>query len=210
MSTSGDAAQPSTEIVDSRGHPISWEVANALNEARRKIGPATAADLVWRQLFTDVDRQRLGGNLEACWPRLGTIRMWMQARGVSIERSIIEVAQGLGFLDEAKADRLLRAVGEEEQAARIPERPFWDSTQGHLRLAESTIRHVRVMNHPSNIQLILDAFQSAGWRPQIRNPHGDDQHQLHLTLQSLNRGLEAIRFHAQEGGRAVTWANLNS
>ena len=70
------------------------------------------------------------------------------------------------------------------------------------------IRPVRVLRNPSNIQHVLDSFESAGWPSRIDNPLGLGQEQLHQTLRSLNRGLKAIRFHAQEGAEAVVWQRV--
>ena len=210
MVMSEGSAEHLSKIVDSRGRPISQKMANEINTARSRVTSAVAAELMWNDLFTDADRQRHDGDLDKCWRRIGTIRMWMQARGVSTERAVIEVANGLDLMSDKRANRLLRELGEEEQASLPEDRPFWDSSRGELRLTEVIIRRVRLLKNPSNIQLILDDFQDAGWPTRIPNPLDKDQHLLHLTVQSLNQGLKAIRFHGQEGGRAVTWTHLSS
>jgi hypothetical protein len=193
-------------VVDSRGREISQEVASELNTARLRAQPAVVAERVWRRLFTEEDRQRLGGNLETCWPRLGTVRMWAQARGVSLERAIIEVAHGVGLMSDQTAHWLRRELDLETPPPRPPsDRPVWQAETGQLRAGDGVIRRVRVMREPSNIQQILDAFQSAGWPNRIDNPLPLGQQQLHQTLRSLNRGLAKVRFRAQEGGKAITW-----
>jgi hypothetical protein len=159
---------------------------------------------MWRRLFTEEDRQRLGNDLEESYSQLRTVGMWQQARGVSGERAIIEVARGVNSMSPETADWLLRELGEVDHAP-MPDRPVWDMRTGELRFAGNVIRRLRVMRQPSNIQRILDAFQSAGWPVAVSNPLGNDQHQLSLTLYHLNRRLEAIRFHSVEGGRSVRW-----
>ena len=202
-------ASPEGPVVDSRGRQISREVANELNTARFRVEPAVVAGRMWRRLFTEDDRQRLGGNIEACWPRLGTVRMWIKARGVSPERAVIDVARGVELMSEETARWLLRELDLESPQPPPPsERPVWRSETGELRIGDRVIRRIRVMREPSNIHQVLDAFQAAGWSSRIKNPLTRDQQQLHETLRSLNRDLEMVRFRAQEGGQAITWGLL--
>ncbi|UCC31784.1 MAG: hypothetical protein JSU86_05805, partial [Phycisphaerales bacterium] len=91
------------------------------------------------------DRQRLGGNLEECYPRLGTAGMWMELRRVSEERTVIEVARKLRFLDEETADQLLREIGKETPSPPVPERPVWHPDKGELCWGDQVIRRVRIM-----------------------------------------------------------------
>ena len=199
---------PSEDVIvgDSRGLEISSDVICELEEARQRIRPAVMADRIWRRLLSDVDRQQLGGNLEQAWRRHGSVGMWMAVRGVSVERAIVDVACGLEVMSEHTAGWLLRELGEKENSHSI-ERPHWDVESGELRLGGRIIRRVKIRRVPSNIQQVLDSFQEAGWPTRIENPVGDDQHQLHLTLQSLNRRLDLIRFHSHEGGRAISWGH---
>ncbi len=133
--------------------------------------------------------------------------MWRQLRGVSQVRAVVDVAQVLGFLDETKRRWLLREVGEELPPHDLPDRPSWRPATGRLRWRKQVIRTVRILSRPSNVRMILDAFEEAGWPPRIKNPlrNGRDQQQLHQALRSLNKGLKKIHFHAQEGGRSITW-----
>ena len=75
--------------------------------------------------------------------------MWMELRGVSAERAVIEVARELGFLNEQTAKWLLKEVGEELPMPFGPDRPSWHPESGELRLGANVIRHVRVMAEPS-------------------------------------------------------------
>ena len=167
-----------------------------------------SADRLWERVLTDEEQQRLGGNLSDAYYRLSTAGMWMELRGVSVERAIIEVAHELSFLTESNARWLLREIGEDSPTPPpTPEHPNWHRESGELRSGAQVIRRVRVMASPSNIQLILNAFQAAGWPSRIDDPlpDGPDQQRLHQAILSLNEGLDSIRFHVQEGGQAVTW-----
>ena len=114
----------------------------------------------------------------------------------------------MGFLDEPTSKWLLREVGEESPAPISPDRPVWHPESGELRWGGQVIRRVRVMVRPSSIQRILDAFQAARWPSRIEDPITGGKradHVRQITL-SLNEGLEVIRFHVQERGRAITWS----
>jgi len=117
------------------------------------------------------------------------------------------VARELGFLNEPTANWLLKEVGEETPPPVATEFPVWDPKSGELRWRGQVIRCVRVMAIPSSIQRILDAFQAAGWASRIDDPvtEGQHAHQLRQIVFSLNEGLDTIRFHVQEAGRALTW-----
>jgi len=200
------AEQPE-QFFTSSGRQISREIAQELQEHWLRISPVVSAQRLWNRTLTEEDRRRLGGNFEESYTRLRTVGMWRQLRGVSLERAVIEVAREIGFLDDRTANWLLREIGEEEPAPVIPRQPVWDPARGELRLGGQVVRHVRVMAQPSNIQRILDAFQGRGWPSRIDDPlpDGPDQQRLHQVVLSLNEGLSGIRFHVQEGGRAVTW-----
>jgi hypothetical protein len=203
------AEEPKIPFI-TRGLRVSPQVAEELTTQALRVEPWVSADRLWTRVLTEEDRQCLGGNLEECYPRLGTAGMWMELRGVSAERAVIEVARELGFLTEQTAQWLLREVGEEVPGQSSPDHPSWHSERGELRLGVDVIRSVRVMAEPSNIQRILDAFQAAGWPARIDDPlpNGPDQQRLHQVVLSLNEGLEAVRFHVQEGGQAVTWKRI--
>jgi hypothetical protein len=195
-------------LITSKGREISPAVADELQTQRLRIMPIASAERLWERVLTAEDRQRLGGDLALCYTRLrGTAGIWMELRGVSYERAIIEVARGLGFLRDRNAEWLLREIREEPAPPTDPSCPIWDPGKGELRLGGGVIRKVRVMAQPTNVQRILNAFQAAGWPSRIDDPLSGrlDQQRLHQAVISLNKGLAAIRFHVQEGGQAVTW-----
>lgn len=184
------------------------KVKEELQTLYLRIAPKESARRMWDRLLTPAERRRLGNDFDAAFRTHKTVRMWMRARGVSQIRAIIEVAQGIGFLSETNAEWLLRETGEKQPRRRRDKRPIWDSETGTLRIAGTIARSVRVTANPSNIQSILDAFENQGWAKRIDNPIdcSDDDQRLYQALRSLNSGLKKLRFHAQEGGKAVTWA----
>jgi hypothetical protein len=205
-----DSTSSDNVLTDSQGRALSQSVANELQTAVLRIGSPVVARRVWERLFGEEDRQRLGGDLEACWRRLRTVGMWMEARNVTFEQAVIDIAEGVNLMDPGTARWLRRELRLEGGAAVAPPvgHPSWNPETGELRLGSQVIRRVRVLRNPSNIQQILEEFQSTGWPSRIDNPLSLGQQQLHDTLRSLNSGLEAIRFHAQEGGDAVVWEQV--
>src|SRR6185437_4258881 len=106
-----------------------------------------------------------------------------------------------------------RQAASAPQAPAVPKKPAWTKATGkatgQLRYGGRLIRTFRLMGRPANIQQIVEAFEERGWPQRIDNPLpgiADDPDRLRQALQSLNDGLVRIRFHAQEGGRAIGWA----
>lgn len=204
-----DSAENRDAVTDSAGRPISQAVVDELRTAALRIRSNVVAFRVWERVFTEEDRQKLGGDIEQCWPRLGTAGMWREARGGSLEQAVIDVANAVNLLDDNTANWLRRELDMVDGPTDAVEvRPVWDAERGELHWGNDVIRRVRVLRSPTNIQQILDAFQAAGWPNRIDNPLSFGQEPLHQTLRSLNRGLETIRFHGQEGAEAITWKRI--
>lgn len=185
--------------------PSDPQVRSALDEALSRISPPGSALHLWERVFTDGDRERLGGDVEAAFRKYGTPGMWMQLHGATPLRAIIDVAYGINLLSETDYRWLLREIGETAEP-RTPDRPHWNHTEGRLYFGKEVIRRVRINKKPTNIHRILDAFQAANWARRVHNPLADDAQQLHETLRTLNRNLKQIRFHSTEGGQSITWA----
>jgi hypothetical protein len=180
-------------------------VVEELETQYLRLKAAASAARVWERVLSEQDRQSLGGDLNTCWRQLSTVGMWMKLRGVSQPRAIAELAHKLGFIDQTSYQWLLREIGEKQDPQHPRDLPSWDESSGNLLWQTKVIRRIRVLASPSNIHIILDAFQRAKWKSKIKNPLRLGQQQLHQALRSLNQGLKKIRFHAQEGGKAITW-----
>lgn len=192
----------------SSGRELRSKVIQELQTQQGRICAAASARRLWDRVLSPEERERLGGDLQQCYSRLGTVGMWTELRGVSPERAVVDVARELGFLDEPTAKWLLRETGEQAPSSRSGEVPSWDPERGELRLGNRIIRRVRIMAGPSNIQQILDTFETEGWPGRIDNPLTYGRQQTYQALRSLNTRLEAIRFHAQKGGRVIVWKRL--
>lgn len=77
-----------------------------------RVKSPAAALRMWERLLTEQDRKRLGGDLEKAYRAHSTAGMWMRLRGVSLERAVVDLAYGLGFLTESTRDWLLRELGQ--------------------------------------------------------------------------------------------------
>jgi hypothetical protein len=77
-----------------------------------RIRARISAVRLWSRYLTPQDQQRLGGDFEKAYKRLGTGGMWMELRGVSLPRAIADVAMKLGILRQEDYEWLLREAGE--------------------------------------------------------------------------------------------------
>ena len=196
------------DLLNSRGSSVSKRAKEELASLRLRTATAPIARIVWERLLTPAERERLGGDLADCWSRLGTAGMWVQARGVSVQQAIVEVAESANLITRTTAVWLLQEFGIHGPKSVSTIRPNWEKAKGELRWGKQVIRKLRVMQYPTNIQKIVDAFQEAGWPPSIRNPLRRQPEDLRQTLYSLNQGLKVIRFGSQQGGNSVTWKPL--
>jgi hypothetical protein len=171
-----------------------------------RIKPLAAAERMWERLLTPRERKQLGDDLVGAFEVLGTVGIWEKVRGGSPARAVIEVAYGIGFLDQTSRDWLIREIGERgTRSSQTSDRPTWDRTNGELRFRGEVIRKVRMLKNPSNIQHIIDAFERSKWKPQIETPPAFDQQRLHQTLFFLNEHVTRIRFHSTNGAKLITW-----
>ncbi len=91
-----------------------------------RVTSAVSAEEMWKEMLTANDRRRLGGSLENLFRRLGTVGIWMKIRNVSQPRAILDLAKGLGFLDDRKCQRLLRKIGEKQNTRDDAPFPHWN------------------------------------------------------------------------------------
>jgi hypothetical protein len=135
-----------------------------------------------------------------------TARLWK--RVPTPDRATLDLALALGHASDSDYHWLMREIGEEPSTPGQLNRPSWIASEGKLSFGGSVVRRVRIMGEPTNIQIILDAFQAANWPDSIPNPLTDGQQQLHQALRTLNHPLTGIRFHSKEGGRFITWSRV--
>lgn len=80
-----------------------------------RIKSFDSAQRMWERLLTEKDRERLGGDLEQAYLTLATAGMWMKLRGVTLERAVVDVAYGIGCMDQSTRDWLLREIGQRHE-----------------------------------------------------------------------------------------------
>lgn len=189
-----------------------WAESRIEQLAYQLRGPAVALKL-WEELLNTDERQSLGNDLNEQYYKLrGSVGIWMKLRGVSWAYAIVDLADRLWGLPYDERRRLLEAAGEKTHCTREPPNlgiPCWNRHRGQLLWKGRQIRrHVRCFASPSNIELILNAFEQQNWPVRIEDPlpRGPDPQRLHQAVFTLNQTLKAIRFHAREGGTAVSWS----
>jgi hypothetical protein len=184
------------------------EVVEELKTLFLRLRPAFVAEKLWNRVFSQSDRRKLGGDLEKCYPKLGTLGMWMKARGVSNEwRAALDLAKALGILDSTTYAWLLREIGGRPNDEAAPNTPCWDAEAGDLLWRGEVILHVRPKKSPSYNQLIVGAFHEAQWPRCVTNPLPGDQQQLHQALRYLKELVKGkgISFHSREGATKIEW-----
>lgn len=182
-------------------------VRDALVTAEHWVQNLVGAERLWERVLTPGERKRLGNNLPTSYQRCGgTIGIWLQVRGGTIQRAIVEAAHALGFLTEADRQWLLRELDEPSSSAGGQFLIEWNRVLGELRLNGKLIRKVRLANATHLLDL-LDAFQDAGWPEQIEDPLSVEPNGqlLRETLRTLNNGLTRLRFFADGTGHGIRW-----
>ena len=189
-------------------HHLPVPVVEKLRESLMRLKTITVANRLWNKGFSDQDRQKLGGDLHTAYKRFGTVGMWRELRGGTLERAIVEASSKLSFLNDFDRDWLLGELGETLKPPGRSDKPRWDPIGGELSLEGHIIRTVRTFRRPSNVQQILGEFQQRRWRKKIENPLKEQrQQQLHQALRSLNKGLQRITFHSGDGGKSIHWTD---
>jgi len=123
-------------------------------------------------------------------------------------RAIVDVSTKLQLLHNEDRVWLLEELGETLKPPGKSKKPCWDPDCGELELEGQIIRTVKTFRTPSNIQRILGEFQHRRWRKKVENPlKWQGQQQLHQALRSLNKGLQRIAFHSEDGGKSIRWSN---
>jgi hypothetical protein len=182
---------------------MSAEAQELLQLTSLRVNTNASARRIWSNVLTPQQRRRVGRLARAYRAQGGTVGIWVKLHGGSEYSAIIELGRLLNFLDDPSEKWLRQEIGEKRNA-HDDTLPEWNPNRGKLLFDGKPIRSVRMNEHPSHYQLILDAFQAAGWSERIRNPIPAEKN-LSAAIYSLNTGLKRIKFHAQEGGSAITW-----
>jgi hypothetical protein len=191
------------------GYRLPPQALATLGELELKMAHYSSAEKLWRKVFSETDRERLGGPFKAAFAQHGTFGMWIELRGGSPLRALIDSGHAIGYLSKVDHQWLLREIGESEDPAEDGGSLRWDRTTRELTLGSRIIRRVRSLRVAKDVAAILDAFEEAEWPRSIETPASIDTSlsstPVHNVVRTLNRNLHAIRFHVDEGGSRVFW-----
>ena len=87
-------------------------VLSKLQEAASRVRTVNTAVDLWEQVFTEKQKQRLGGNFDAALANGGVVGMWTTVYGCTEERAVIEIAFLFNFLTPHHHRWLLSVTGE--------------------------------------------------------------------------------------------------
>src|SRR5262245_57971979 len=125
-----------------------FNAAARLQEARLRVELFVTAGILWRECFSDMDREILGQNFIAAYKQHGTIGMWQTIHGGSETRAVIEVGLRTEHLDQQRYKWLLREF-EGIQENTDPTRPRWDSVEGKLYYQNRVVKEPAIREPPT-------------------------------------------------------------
>lgn len=128
----------------------------------------------------------------------------MKVRHVDQVEAILTVAHLVGFLRDLDRDRLRREWGLPAQSSPNDQRPTWNPETGKLYWGRQLIRTIRLIRPPSNLQILIEAFEAENWPEVIDSPfqYAD---KLYDALRGLKTGLTRIAFSAVAGATRCRW-----
>lgn len=121
------------------------------------------------------------------------------------EIAVIEIAKSLDLISRTDEKWLKQELGidDAETSSEALETPRWDRDRGRLTYKGELVRIVRPMRTRSRVQIILDAFDDAGWET-IESPFDVDPMDIHDIVRQVNDGLVGIKFHAGQLSNGAT------
>ena len=90
----------------------SKKAVEKLQEAALRIRTPMTANDIWFEMFTEIQRERLGGDFDAAYAKGGSIKMWSRVHGCTEVRAVIEIAYLFDFLTPHVREWLLAEAGE--------------------------------------------------------------------------------------------------
>ena len=179
-----------------------------LAQTYQRVQNTTAARRLWQQIFTDQDRAKCGGDIDAAYQAGRVIGMWRTARGGDTDHALLDAARALGFLTAEYHENLTRLCfghGQKQGS----NKPHWDKEARQLTYQDVLVREVKRPKQAGNIVAILDAFEAAGWPPRIDDPHGrkSNDETRRRDVENLNKKLlqPVMRFACDGTGTGFLW-----
>lgn len=185
--------------------PISARVRKETQDALQKVSNVSAAIKLWNEWLTPREKEHLGGDLmKALNAHGGTVGLFMKVRQLDQVEAILTVAHLVGFLRDLDRDRLRREWGLPAQKSPNDQRPTWNPETGKLYWGRQLIRTIRLIRPPSNLQILIEAFEAENWPEVIDSPfqYAD---KLYDAVRGLKTGLKRIAFSAVAGAARCRW-----
>ena len=139
-------------------------------------------------------------------------RMWDILHDEPEIAGVINIAYKLGIIPRNDRDELLERIGfnaafklEKQKQLKKKEIPFWNPQEGIIYFRGQVVLKTQRRKKPSNIQRILDGFQSEGWVDEIKNPLIKTDYRIKDGVEYLNGLAKGIQFSVAAGGNCIRW-----
>jgi len=190
------------------GQEIADRTARELKQLYDESRGEHFAGRLWREVLTEDERLSLGGNfVQAYLNEHRAVGMYRSLYGrLSFERALLEMMRHVGWLAEARYERLLDEIGETRLLSPgRGGRPVW--TGKCLFLNGEEIRTIRQPKKSHRAKAILDAFERHGWPSHLKLEEvgAFRTKELSDALRRLNDGLKRIKFSMDGSATGIVW-----
>jgi hypothetical protein len=121
-----------------------------------------------------------------------------------MERAMLDLGRRLDILGSGRYEALREAIGDPIMKREVPK---WDVEAGELSIGGQLARYVNT-EKATNIRVLLNSFEHAGWPPRIATPFPPKSRRLVHTVETLNENLRFIKFAGDGTGTGVTWRGI--
>ena len=128
-------------------------------EAALRIRNPTIAIKLWREVFSEEEKKRLGGDLENAYANGGVVAMWTRLHGCTEVRAVIEIAFRFNLLTPQYREWLLLETGELLYA----DAAYQDAILHNELVLNSLTREVYWQQKPIEIYWFHEAKWSFMW-----------------------------------------------
>lgn len=140
-------------------------------------------------------------------------RMWNILHDEPEIAGVINIAYKLGMIPRNDRDELLERIGFNAVPVQLGKQkhleqkaiPFWNPKEGSVYYCGKVVLKTQRRKKPSNIQKILEGFQSEGWVDEIKNPLIKTDYRIKDGVEYLNGISKGIQFSVAAGGNCIRW-----
>jgi hypothetical protein len=181
----------------------------------KKIGEAfywvfykKTAERIWKEVFTEEDRQRVG-DFDRVFQSSGTTGLWRAAKGSENDIvALVDIARVFGYSD-ISLQPLINALDTQSHPKRQSRYvPQWDDQKCELKFDGEIICVFKFPNRAQNPITILNSFQEENWPDRIFNPLPPSIRgtSLKSRLRRLNdQTKRKIKFRPEKNGTWIAW-----